>query len=84
MLTFDYLRTMSNKEIEEYHQKINEWWNNLDPRFKSRVYEMFSTLSSQLFCSHEWTLINVGVEKNGFQYCAKCKLTREIKSDVSR
>lgn len=73
MTKINYMREMSEKEIEESNKKIEEWWSDLDHFLKLFLYNTNKSHFKQMYCTHEFKSPAIG----DFEFCFKCNLTKE-------
>ena len=59
---------MSEKEIHERNQEIENWWKNLDEQFKSDIYYFFKCIKIDLHNSNFPKLCKL----NENNYCDIC------------
>jgi hypothetical protein len=77
-MNVNYLRTLTETEVKEWHEELDEFWKNLDWSIKNKIVDLLEPLI-QPTCKHKWI-----ERKNVFNdweemYCKKCHL-KKLKS----
>ena len=76
-MSINYLRTLTEEEVKEWHEELDEFWKNLDWSIKNKIVNLLEPLI-QPMCEHEWierkNMINDWGEI--YLHCKKCHLTK--------
>ena len=71
------MKIMTEKEVQDYNDKIELWWNELDQQSRWKLYHLVTEMDSfiqRLHCEHEW--FNPNTYENDFDktkmYCNEC------------
>lgn len=74
MNSVNFMRTMTDVEIDQWNKELDEFWNNLDWSTKNDVKRLLDPYLQRVECKHEFidpdTYEN-DLDKN-YLYCKKC------------
>jgi len=71
------LQALSEKESQEYHEKIENWWDNLDEQFKFDIHRFFTCSIEREYHKFNFPLL-CKFDKNNF-----CKICfRKMKNEI--